>query len=414
MGRGASADTEVVVVGAGLAGLAAAHHLSRHGCDVVVVEASDQAGGRVRTDSVDGWRLDRGFQVFNTAYPEPGRVLDPGALDLQAFYPGVAVYAGGRLHYLAHPLRKPGRMLTTLRAPVGSAVAKAGLGLLSARDALVPASRLKALADMSTAVALGGWGLSGPLVAQFLRPFLSGVFLEGDLETSARFFHLVWRTFIRGRICVPARGMQAIPQQLAAGIAGLRLGQPVVAVGPGSVRLAGGEFLHARAVVVATDPGTATELVPSLPAVAMHGVTTFYHRAPELSAPPPVLVLDGEERLIANTAVLTEVAPSYGPGGGSLVSTSVLAAPDEAVEPAVRARLAALYGTGTASWDLLATYRLPAALPAVPPAHPLRQPVRIEPGLYICGDHRDTPSIQGAMVSGRRAAQAVLADWGAS
>lgn len=405
----------MVVVGAGLAGLSAAVHLTRHGRRVLVLESADQAGGRVRTDLVDGYRLDRGFQVFNTAYPEPARLLDLTALQLRCLVPGALVYAGGRRHRLVDPRRRPASAPATVTAPVGTLADKARLGALAARDALAPAGWLKGGGDRTTEQALRRFGLSGRLVEQFLRPFLAGVFLERELSTSARFFHLVWRSFARGRICLPANGMGAIPAQLAALLdpAALRLRQTVQAVQPHHVTLTGGERLAARAVVVATDPATAVRLLPGLPEVPMRGVTTVYHRADESPLGEPILVLDGQQHLIANTAVLTDAAPSYGPGTGALVSTSVLGGVHGAdLEPAVRARLATLYGTGTSSWEHLATCRVPAALPAMPPPHPLRRPVRLVPGLYVCGDHRDTSSIQGAMVSGRRAAAAVLADLG--
>lgn len=289
------------------------------------------------------------------------------------------------------------------------------LGALAAKDSLVPAGWLKAGGDRTTEQSLRRFGLSGPLVEQFLRPFLSGVFLERELSTSARFFHLVWRSFARGQICLPANGMGAIPAQLAGLLhpAVLRLRQTVRAVRPREVTLAGGERLAARAVVIATDPATAVRLLPGLPEVPMRGVTTVYHRADESPLGEPTLVLDGENQLVANTAVLTDAAPTYGPGTGALVSTSVLGGDHGAeLEIAVRARLATLYDTDTSGWDHLSTCRVPAALPAMPAPHPLRRPVRLVPGMYVCGDHRDTSSIQGAMVSGRRAAAAVLADLG--
>jgi glycine/D-amino acid oxidase-like deaminating enzyme len=421
---------DVVVVGAGLAGLAAAVGLSGHGLDVRVLEASDGVGGRVRTDVVDGWRLDRGFQVFNTAYPEAGRVLDLAALELQPFTSGALVCSGGERHLVANPLRQPGAAWSTASAPLGSVGEKLGLAAMSAVDLLSPARWLKRgplasvgggptgpAADRRTDDALRRYGLSGPLVEQFVRPFLSGVLLDRELSTSARYAHLVWRSFARGRIGVPAMGMNAIPSQLAARLpAGqVTLDSPVHAVSPTGVELAGGGSLAARAVIVAADADAAVGLVPGLPTVPWRSVTTYYHRAPAPPLDRPVLVLDGEERLVANTVVMTEVAPSYGPGpsAGALVATSVLGVRDgPGTERAVLERLAALYGTSTSGWERLAAYPIPAAQPVQAVGQPLRQPVRVGEGRYVCGDHRDTPSIQGALVSGRRAARAVLGDLG--
>jgi hypothetical protein len=303
------------------------------------------------------------------------------------------------------PLAAPGTVL----APIGSAADKARIALLAARDAVLPVDRLAALPETSTAEALRRRGLSDAVIDRFLRPFLAGVFLEDELSTSSRFFDLVWRSFARGRICVPAGGMRRIPQQLAERLPGstLQFGVTVHGVEPGRVRTDAGS-VRARSIVVATDPATATRLLPVVAPARMHSVTTVYHAAPEPPVDQPTLVLDGERRgPVVNTVVLTEAAPSYSPDGRALVSTSVLGT-DPPPDPELRRELERLYGVSTADWETVATVRVPDALPAAPPPLRLRQPVDLGDGLYVAGDHRDTPSIQGALVSGRRAATAVL------
>jgi phytoene dehydrogenase-like protein len=410
-----ASSTDVIVVGAGLAGLTAALHLTRSGMSVRVLEASSAIGGRVKTDVVDGYQMDRGFQVFNTAYPEPGRVLDYDQLMLRSFLPGAEIYLAGHRHLVANPFRRPATLPSTLRAPLGPLGAKGRLAALSTVDALVPAARLKRAPDMATSEALARWRLTGPVTERFLRPFLSGVLLESELATSARFFHLVWRTFGRGSICVPATGMAAIPQQLSSllGPERVSLNAPVETVESNGVVLADGSRLAAGSVVIATDPRNAGSLLPGLSVPATRDVTTFYHVAAEAPTDQPVLVLDPEDPLIVNTVVISQAAPEYAGGGGHLVSTSVLGIADTSeAEVAVRTRLATLYGQSTSAWQLLSVYPVRGALPVMAPGQPLRQPVRFAPGIYVCGDHRDTPSIQGAMVSGRRAASAVMADRG--
>jgi phytoene dehydrogenase-like protein len=400
--------TEVVVVGAGLAGLCAALHLTAAGVGVTVLEAGPTVGGRVATDVVDGFLLDRGFQVHNTAYPEAARVLDHGALDLKAFTPGALVRRGDRLHRLADPRRRPLATLGTLTAPIGSYGDKARIALLAARDGYLPARRLERAPETTTYQALRDRGLSDAAIDRFLRPFLAGVFLERELETSSRFFDLVWRTFARGSVCVPAGGMRRIPDQLAARLpAGtVRRDTPVAAVRPGVVDTDDGP-VRADAVVVAADPVTAARLL-GRPAPRMNTVTTVYHAAPEPPVGEPTLVLDGEGRgPIVNSVVLTNAAPTYSPDDRALVSTSVLGL-DPPPDAVLRRELERLYGVSTADWETVATVRVPGALPAAPPPLRVRQPVDLGDGLYVAGDHRDTPSIQGAMVSGRRAATAVL------
>ena len=392
-------------MGAGLAGLACARRLSAAGVQVEVVEAGDAVGGRVRTDVVDGMLLDRGFQVHNTGYPEAARVLDHDALDLRTFSAGALVRVGDRLHRVGDPRRTPTWAPATALAPIGSLKDKALVAALAAQAALHSADTLLSRSKTTTYDALRAGGLADVVVDRFFRPFLSGVFLEDDLATSSRFFDLVWRSFVRGSQCVPATGMRAVPEQLAKGLQ-VRLDSPAEQVRARSL-VVGGERLTARAVVVAAAAPDAGRLLPGLDVPPQHGVTTHYHLAPEPPVAQPAIVLDGERSgPVANTLVLTNAAPSYAPGR-HLVSSSVVRG--DATEPAVRAHLSRLYGVDTAGWEHVVAYDVGAALPSqAPPMGRFRKAVRLEPGLYVCGDHRDSASIQGALVSGRRAADAVL------
>lgn len=402
-------DADVVVVGAGVAGLACALHLVAAGRTVTVLEAGDAAGGRVRTEALDGgWRLDRGFQVHDTAYPELARLLDEPPLDLRPFTSGAVVHLGGRGHRVADPRRHPGSALATLRAPIGSPADKLRTAALVARTALLPPPRLLAAAETTTARALRSAGLSEAVIERFWRPYLAGVFGERDLATSSRFFALVLRSQARGLQCLPAAGIGAIPAQLAARLpAGtIQTGTTVSSVRPGVVALAGGERLSARAVVVAVDPPAAHALLPSLgPAPTMNAVATTYWHAPDLD-PEPVLHLEGDG-LTRGPLVNAAVLPSEQPG--RLLSASVLGAAPSV--PQVRNHLRQWWGPRVDEWEHLATVAVPSATVSSPPPQVrFRRPVRVEAGLFVCGDHRDSPSTQGAAMSGRRAARAVLAE----
>ena len=401
---------DVVVVGAGLAGLACARHLQRAGVAATVLEAGDAVGGRVRTDRVDGMLLDRGFQVHNTGYPEAARVLDHDALDLRRFAAGALVRVGDRLHRVGDPRRVPTWAPATVGAPIGSLKDKALIAALAASAALQSPDALLSRTETTTYAALRARGLSDTAVDRFFRPFLSGVFLEDRLDTSSRFFDLVWRSFVRGSQCVPSGGMQRIPEQLASGL-DVRLHAPVHAVKAGSVAV-DGQVRTPRAVVVAAASPDAGVLLPGLDVPPQRSVVTHYHLAPEPPVAAPAIVLDGEASgPVANTVVLTNAAPSYAPGR-HLVSSSVVSG--DAAEPVVRAHLSRLYGVDTAAWEHVAAYDVQAALPSqAPPMGRFRKTVRLERGLYVCGDHRDSGSIQGALVSGRRAADAVLRDFAA-
>ena len=417
----AAHDVDVLVVGAGLAGLACAVELQRRGIGVLVLEAGDAVGGRVRTDHVDGFTLDRGFQILNTAYPELRRVVDLDALDLRTIEPAAGVSLSGGRVTAGHPLRRPATVPATLRLPVGGLRGKAALAAYAGRCLLQPASTLRARADVSTAEAWRGAGIPDDLVDSVLRPFLSGVVLERELTTSRRFTDLMLRMFARGSSTVPAGGMQRLPEQIQGRLvpSTVRLGVRVTGVAPRGVDSSQGPF-SARAVVVATDAWTAGGLLPGrVPEPPARGVSTVYHCAPAFGEAVPMLLLDALGSPVANSIAMSVAAPEYAPPGKVLVSTSIVHAsngsgpPVEPDGPEVRGVLARLHGTGTSTWEHLATYDLPRAQPGMPAPHPFRRPVRLgHPGeaVYVAGDHRDTSSIQGALVSGRRAATTLARD----
>ncbi|MGQ0777680.1 MAG: NAD(P)/FAD-dependent oxidoreductase [Pseudonocardiales bacterium] len=421
---------DAVVVGAGLAGLTAGRHLQRAGLEVTVLEAAPVVGGRVATDVVDGFLLDRGFQVLNTSYPALRDELDLRALDLREFIPGVAIRgADAALHRLLDPRRARAQAWRTAMDTLMSPAAKLAVLRMTIRAATGDVRPLLADADRSTADYLCAAGLDGPATEQFLRPLLAGIFGERDLATSARYFTLVWRSLARGSSTLPSRGMAAVANQLAARLTAgtVCCGQTVLGVAPGRVRTTDGE-ITARAVVVATDPPAATALLPGLDVPLMRGLTTYYHVAEQPPSRLPLIHLDGTASpsgtarmhgtgsALVNTSVLTCVAPSYSPDHRHLISSTVLGTPGTGApgEPDVRRLAGTVYGADSAHWDHLGTAIVPQALCSFTPPTPdrLRRDATLGDGLFVAGDHRATPSIQGALVSGRRAAQAVLIELG--
>ncbi|MEU7774817.1 NAD(P)/FAD-dependent oxidoreductase [Micromonospora taraxaci] len=404
------AETDVVVVGGGLAGLAAARRLHRAGVPWRLLEASGRLGGRVATDVVDGYLIDRGFQVLNTAYPRLGTLLDTDRLDLRYFTSGVLVRKGDDLLRLVNPLREPTGAPGTALAGVGSLRDRLRFAALAAGCATLPAARLLAAPETSAETALRRAGLSDAIIEELLRPFLSGVFIDRELATSSHVLAMVVRSFARGRIGLPAEGMAALPRAVADPLPAdlLDLDTPVAEVAPGRVRTQAGD-IRCRAVVVAVDPPAASALLPAVTTVRMHSYTTYYHSAPEPPLTEPILLVDGDRReIVANTVVLSNAAPTYAPAGRHLIATSVVG-PTAPPEPTIRAELTRLYGQSTADWTHLTTVAVPQALPAAPPPQGrLRKPVSMGEGLFVAGDHRDSPSIQGALASGWRAAGAVL------
>lgn len=421
-------DADVVVVGAGLAGLTCAVRLHEAGRSVQVLEADDGVGGRVRTDLVDGFRLDRGFQVLLTGYPAAQRWFDLDALDLRAFSPGVVIRHRGRFRRVADPLQAPVAGLASVVSPVLTRAD--GLRLLAWRRSVSGADG-QAVAErpqQPTAALLRRRGFSPRVTASFFRPFLAGTFFDPALTTSSRVTELVFRSFFRGEVAVPALGMGQLPTQLAARLPldTVRLRTEVVRIGPArgaagartEVAVRGADPVLAREVVVATAAPAAARLLGERltgPTAPGRGTVTLAYAAARSPVGAPDLVLDADrDGPVNNLAVLSDVAPSYAPAGAALVSASVVGVPavdDAELDRQVRAQLTGWYGGEVEGWRLLRVDRIPYAQPrqSVEDLPTLAREVRVADGLWVCGDHRDTGSIQGALVSGRRTADRILA-----
>jgi phytoene dehydrogenase-like protein len=409
----AATVVDVIVIGAGLAGLSAAHHLTDAGLTVTVLEAADRAGGRMATDTVDGFRLDRGPQLLNTSDPELSRLPALRSLPLAPVAPGALVLAGGRGYRVGDPM---GARVTfnSARAPIGSALDKARLGSALNRLAGTTAARLAARPETTAARALCSRGFAPRTVERFLRPLLAALLCDPELTTSSRVADLVLRGYARGRTCLPVGGAARLPERLASALppGTLRFGTRAARIAVNAVLTEDGAELPCRAVLVATDARAAGTLLPGLRVPAFHQVTVLHHAAPEAPLREPVLVLDADRfGPVSHTLPASAIDPSRAPAGRALVTSVVLGPPpDGDNDKAVRAHLAELYDTDTDRWELLAQRSSPEAIPAMPAPHDLRRPVRLLTGLYVCGDHRDTSTPQGALLSGRRAAISLLHD----
>ncbi len=407
------ASADVVVVGAGLSGLAAARILARAGRDVRVIEASDGVGGRVRTDRVEGFLLDRGFQILLTAYSELERQGILSRLDLRRFDAGSRIRVDGAFHDLADPWRDPMKALAGLLAPVGSLGDKLGVGRLRSDARSAPYLGVPT-PDRSIREEFDARRFSPRFVQTFLRPFLSGVLLESELDTSARYLLFLFRCFAEGDAVVPAGGMEELPRVLAADVDGrIHLGCRVAAVESGSVTLDDGTTIDAGRVVLATD-AAATESLVDLTAPALKpGLTTWFD-APESPVGAPLLVLNGDgEGPVNHLAVLSDVAPGYAPAGRHLVAANAVG--EHVVDPASfadrsRVQLAEWFGRdAVAAWRHLRTDHIPHALPAHPAGSLAADdgPIDVH-GVVVTGDHRVHGSIEGALRSGRLAAERIL------
>jgi glycine/D-amino acid oxidase-like deaminating enzyme len=404
-------DAEVLIVGAGLAGLRCAAELQAAGMDVQVLEGADAVGGRVRTDLVDGFRCDRGFQLLNPAYPAIRRHVDVAALGLRQFGAGALVRREQGLAVVADPRREPRLLRQTLRSGLVSLREGAALGRWLAA-AMVRPQRMLDEHDTTLSDSLSRAGVMGPLRREALEPFLAGVLAETEGATSAAFARLLLRSFALGTPGVPEAGMQALPDQLARPLhARIATGTSVAQVQPGArdVRVrAVDQTWRGEVAVVAVGGQDMAELTP-LPRVATKSLTTWWFTCDSAPSPLPLLAVDGRRRgPVQNAADLTAVTPTYAPPGRRLVQATTLTPEDTTSESDVRTHLAAIYGVSTEQWGLVARHHVAHALPVQPPPLNARQPVELSRRLFVAGDHRDTGSIQGALVSGTRAAQAVL------
>ena len=421
-------DRSVIVAGAGLAGLVAARRLADAGADVTVSEERPGVGGRVRTEPVDGFTLDRGFQVLFTAYPAVQAELDLDALDLRYFSPGAVIARPGSRSVLSDPLRDPRSLLASLRNDEVTLTDKARTLLLRQHVGTRDEAEIFGSHDRSIRSFLRQWGFSDGYVENFVAPFYGGITLDRSLSTSKRVFEYTFKSLSEGRIAVPAAGIEAIPEQLAerarAAGASIRCGEPVESIadhGDGVTVDRPSGRVDADAVVVATDPKEAKRLtdVDTIPTDA-RGCVTQYYRLPEDAAPKTrrKLLLNARDPSPNTVVPMSEVAPEYAPDGEALLNATFLGASAQerdadALAEETRLTLSAWYPEREFSaLELLDTHRIEFAQFDQPPGVHDDLPSPRAPGgrTYLAGDYTAWSAIQGAMRSGREAADAVLQD----
>jgi len=407
--------TDVLIIGAGLAGLSAARVLKSAGRNIKILEASDAPGGRVRTDHLNGFLLDRGFQVLSTAYPEAKHFLDYKALDLQAFSPGSILLNNSGIDRIGDPLREISSLISTLKSPVGSFLDKIKLLKLKLKLAGSSIDEIFLKPEISTLNYLKNAGFSERIISNFFIPFLSGIFLENKLDTSSRMFEFVFKMFSEADTAIPAKGMGMIPMQLASKLSPeeLILNESVLSIEGNEVLTALGNRYQADAILLATRADNLPKPFLSQN-TGKKSVTCLYFSADQAPYPQKLIALNANSnKLINNIAVMSNVSRHYAPVDKSLISISIIEDCDVfnalELELKVKDELKFWYPE-CIDWEHLKTYKIPYGLPE---NKHVRNDVnsstmRLNDSTFICGDHLLNGSINAAMKSGRLAAEAIL------
>ena len=403
-------EPEFVVIGAGLAGLAAALTLHRAGREVVVLERAGAVGGRVRTDRENGFVLDRGFQVLLTAYPEIDRHLDLCALDLRPFVRGVSVWHNGSFSELTDPRTSLSGLIGGLRTRVLTPTDRVRLLRFTVRLLRSPNGLLDRGDDCSMGDFLRISGFSDKSIQRLWEPLLSGIQLTPSLEGSARLACLIIRCLAMGSAAVPAGGMRAIPDQMASRLpkGSIRLRTEVDEIHQSEVVLSTGEKIPARRVVVATEQRSAARLLNEGHRLGRAQWYAYFSATEPPNESKTVHLLPSAQGPCRNVAVMSNVAPEYAPDGATLI---VAAGPTSEREPPLahaRRQLALTFGAEADSWELIKQGVIADAQPLFVPRAPFTRRMHRNQEIAIAGDHRTTPSIQGALVSGRVAAEALM------
>lgn len=385
-----SSSSDVLIIGAGLAGLSAAISLQEAGRDVQIIESSDRPGGRVTSDIIDGFICDRGFQLVNANYPALQSLDVIKEIDFIRAPRVIEVSLGNDRRALGDPRVAP---WTALDKATGTIPEK--LSLL----------RFLASTPKENQSVEDALKTSGSVYVRALRPFLQGVFLTDPKNVDARYGQSIIKSFVTGAIGVPRKGVAELSKALASRVRSITYGVQANSLEGKVIKTSVGDF-NAATVIVATDATTATQLLGLTEVPRMAGCITWYHAVTNNPSGNGRLVVDGQNRgPIINSIVISDISSSYAPLGQHLVSTTTDLG---ATESDVRRHLSLMWGMSTHDWQLIAKYEIPAALPIQNVGRALTQTVKVSENVFVVGDHRAVPSQQGALFSGRLAAELIL------
>ncbi len=406
---------QIVIIGAGISGLIAAIELEKEGIQPIIYEGSDRVGGRVKTDEIDGFKLDHGFQVLLTAYPEAQNYLDYKALNLKTFYPGAIIYDGNSTFALSDPMRQPSTIFSMLFSPVGSVGDKIKMWSLSRKLKGKPLDDIFSDKETSTLEYLRNYGFSEKVITQFFRPFFSGIFLESELATSSRMFEFVFKMFSEGNAAVPTKGMQEIPNQLASQLNNteIHFNKKVELVKGHEISFIDGESIGANKIIVACDP---YRILPGLSSQSQeyHSVINLYFAVSESVIKKPLIgLVSGNQLLINNFNYMTDVSKAYASSDKQLLSISIVEETklsDAELVDHIKEEFTQLTGQKHEEMEFIKMYKIRQALPILNDIRSSIEPTatKIQHNVFLAGDYLLNGSLNAAMASGRSAALATI------